>query len=98
MGKVSRQIYYRLPVRCPTLIDYFCRLSFRPLQMFFFQIVPNLNVMREVDETMVDDHDRTDRSDEPEYVRTVVVCDANDQFMQNVSFELLISYLKSTAS
>lgn len=67
------------------------------LILMYFQIIPNLNVMREVDESILDDQRSGDRDDDPEYVRTVVVCDAGDQFMQNVSI-FLFFILKNSLS
>nr|CDJ92627.1 Zinc finger and FY-rich and SET domain containing protein [Haemonchus contortus] len=46
--------------------------------------------MREVDETMLgEDDDRNVRADDVEYVRTAIICDAQDQYMQQSSICLV---------
>ncbi|CAI4230318.1 unnamed protein product [Auanema sp. JU1783] len=46
-------------------------------------------LVREIDESMIDDMDRSERSEDPEYVRTIVVCEANDQFLHKSSLCLV---------
>lgn len=43
-------------------------------------------MVREVDESMVEENERSERNEDPEYVRTVVVCDSTDEFLQKVIF------------
>uniref|UniRef100_A0A7I4YD27 Histone-lysine N-methyltransferase n=2 Tax=Haemonchus contortus TaxID=6289 RepID=A0A7I4YD27_HAECO len=46
--------------------------------------------IREVDETMLgEDDDRNARADDVEYVRTAIICDAQDQYMQQSSICLV---------
>ena len=50
-----------------------------------------------VDESLVeDDEERNARSDDVEYVRTAVVCDAQDQYMQQVSIPCSFFILESS--
>lgn len=53
-----------------------------------FQQAPQAVAIREVDELMLEDESSRQsggsRSDEPEYIRTAIVCRVNDEFLQKV--------------